>query len=808
MMQDADMGTKVSLPWAPDSTRDGIFSQVDTSLASFFERPVVTKTYTWTPGQVSPFTAVFNPWTDFFGNPRVINRINNYAMMRAKLHVKFMINGNGFYYGRLMADYWPLPTNDYVTSAVTIINENAIQASQRMKVFIDPSTCCSNEMELPFVFYRDGVSIPTAEWSELGTIYVRELFGLKHANGSAQPITITVICWATNVEMSIPTSFDSTALVTQAGDHPKGKKDEYSNPGPVEATATAVASLAGSVSKIPFIGKYALATQMAAKLAAQGAKTMGWSRPALIDPHADMHPKFVSDLAPYNAGDNSAKLAVDIKQEVTVDPNVIGIDLPDEMSIASIAARESFLTPFPWTTAKIAGDILWTARVTPLIGVSASSVYYLPACAFASWPFQWWRGKMRYRFQIVASAYHKGRLRIVWDPVLVQSVEANVQFTKIVDISEERDITIEIDWGNPQHFLPAATSIGTVATSFRNTPEWTSASSQANGVISIYVLNDLATPNSTVNNDISVNVFVSCNDLQVAVPRLLPSLVNSYAATVQAGDSGMSEMVEEEASSGNEPGCGPGVAADTMAEDADASEDMVVYFGERITSFRQLLKRYNLHSSFLIANSSATIPAVWTPTFSDVPYFYGYNNLALHTTTAAGKFSYVSGTLLQYLMPAYVGMRGSQRSKYVVNTSQHGAAGSLTVARTNGSIGSVPAAVTSLSITSQSAYARLANPNRQDCLSGGATTIVASQPNLEVELPYYKPIRFDEARAVLQNATTIGYSSPFYNSHTVELTLSPGTTPVTVTRYTGVGEDFGLFWFQGCPPLRALVAPA
>lgn len=795
-MQDADMGTVVSLPWRADPSRDLIFKSVDTSLANFFQRPILTRTYTWTPLQVGAFTAVFNPWTDFFTNSRVGNRINNYNLLRANLHVRFLINGNGFYYGRLMADYAPLPADDYVSSYTTIVAENAIQASQRMKVFIDPSTCCSNEMYLPFVYYKDGVSIPTAEWSNLGSIYVRELQGLKHANAATQPLTITVMVWATDVEMSMPTSVDSSALVPQAG-------DEYDGPGPVEATASAVASMAGALSKVPIIGPYARATQMAAGAASKVAKAIGWSRPAEIAAAADMHPKFVSDLAPCNAGDNSAKLSVDIKQEVTVDPNVIGIDLPDEMGIASIAARESYLTPFPWTTARIAGDLLWTTRVCPLIGVTSGTTRYLPACAFASWPFQYWRGKMRYRLQIVASAYHKGRLRIVWDPEFIQSLESNIQFTRIVDISEERDITIEIDWGQTQHFLPTPTSIGSLSTIWRTTPQFGTPSGLCNGVFSVYVLNDLATPNSTVNNDISINVYVSCNDLEVAVPRPLQALANTYAATVQAGE--MSD--EMEAGSGNEPGCGPGTVDHSIAIDSTTPNDMLVYFGERITSFRQLLKRYNEHSSFVINNNSITVPAVWTPVFSDVPFYYGYNNAALHTPTVAGKFSYVSNTLLHWLMPAYVTMRGSHRSKYVVNSSVQGSAGSLTVSRTNGTAFNLPALVTSLPLTNQSAYARVAI-TRTDCVAGAATTIVASQPNLEVEFPYYKPIRFDEARAVLQDPATIGNSSPFLNTHSVELLLSPGTTPVTLTRYIAVGEDFSLSWFQGCPPLQALVAPA
>jgi hypothetical protein len=69
----------------------------------------------------------------------VINRLNNYQLLKSKLHVRFVINGNGFYYGRLMADYTMLPNVDDVTSTSTLVAANAIPASQRMKVFIDPS---------------------------------------------------------------------------------------------------------------------------------------------------------------------------------------------------------------------------------------------------------------------------------------------------------------------------------------------------------------------------------------------------------------------------------------------------------------------------------------------------------------------------------------------------------------------------------------------------------------------------------------------------------------------------------------------
>lgn len=406
---------------------------------------------------------------------------------------------------------------------------------------------------------------------------------------------------------------------------------------------------------------------------------------------------------------------------------------------------------------------------------------------------------MRYRLQIVASAYHKGRLRLVWDPSYVAGVESNVQFTRIVDISDERDITVEIEWGNPQHFLSMPT-IGSIVP-YRTTPQFTTQDANTNGVFSVYVLNDLATPNSTVNNDIAINVYVSAIDLQVAQPTDLANLTNTYAATVQAGDD---DMVM---SDGNEPGCGPAYAEHHIGSDADNPNDMAVYFGERIVSFRQLLKRYNQHVSFVIANPSTTEHAIWAPAFSDVPFAYGYNNVAYHTTTAAGKFSYTGNNMLGYLMPAFVGMRGSHRSKYVVSSPTQGAAGTLTVTRNTSGGTSLPVTPQTLPVTTQSNYARVSRAYRRDMLEGSAMTVVAQAPCLEVEFPYYKPIRFDAPRTPLQNAF-YGNLSPFFNTHVLELSLAPGTSPVTLTRYTAVGEDFGLFWFQGCPPMQVLTAPA
>lgn len=779
----------MSLPTRPDSTTSTLFKAVDDSLASFFKRPITIATYTWTPLQGAPFTAILDPWSLYFGNPRVINRINNYTQMRSKLCVKFLVNGNSFYYGRLMADYAPLSGFDQVQSYSTLVAQNAVAASQRMKVFIDPSDCCSNQMCLPFVWMYDSINIPNAEWSNLGDIFIRELNPLKHANGSVQPITITVMAWAEDIEMAIPTSYDSSALVAQAG-------EEYAKPGPVENVASAVASVASKLDSVPIIGPYARATAMAAGAASKLAGVLGLSRPPIILPLDGMRPTFISHLAPGDAGDNSQKVTVDSKQELTIDPNVMGLSLPDELNIASMAARESYLTTFAWTTAKTSGDFLFNSYVDPSVCVGSLGTFYLPACTFATVPFDFWRGRMRFRFQIVASGHHKGRLRFVYDPMVVQSVESNVQYTRFVDISTERDIVMEVDWSQADHYRPVL-GFQTGATYHRSTTPFVGVSNTSNGVLAVYVVNDLATPNSTVNNDISINVFVSCEDLEVASPSNLPiGITNGYTATVQAGE-------EAVTSGSSEPGCGPSAPMTTFGAATKDTHDFEVYFGERVVNFRELLHRYVLHSSLTVANSSAGAPSFWQINLPKTPVQFGYNTQTLHTTTAAKKFNYVRQTMLAYLMTAFVGMRGSQRSKYVV--SPRGAVSSLAAHR-NGTAFSVPATATVMSQASQSTYGRAFYANRTSFADGTAITPTEVQPVLEVEYPFQKPLRFDQARIAQRDLAAPG--NPWLDMQALDVVLTPGVNPVTVDRYVSIGEDFTLFWFQGAPPITFTLPPA
>jgi hypothetical protein len=164
-------------------------------LENFFSRPIKVQSYSWGTG--TNLFEKFNPWQDYFENPRVINRIVNYNLLRCKLHVKFMLNGNGFHYGRAIASYLPLHNFDEFTKNRAFFVEDVVAASQRPHVYLDPTKSQGGELTLPFVWEANALNIPLQQWRDMGQIIIHGMQNLKHANGASDSVTVSAFVWAT-----------------------------------------------------------------------------------------------------------------------------------------------------------------------------------------------------------------------------------------------------------------------------------------------------------------------------------------------------------------------------------------------------------------------------------------------------------------------------------------------------------------------------------------------------------------------------------------------------------------------------------
>ena len=822
----------------------------DAELGSFFERPILIDESAWVPGM--DFYHSFNPWALFFNDPRNVNRLANFNLLRSRLCVKFVINGNGFYYGRLLASYNPLPSFDQVTLNRGLgISVDSIGESQKPHVYINPTECQGGTLCLPFIHYQNAIRIPTAQWEEMGTVTVRTLNMLKNVNVApsvvGQQLTLSVFAWAEDVDLSVPTAANPLTIVPQGMEVVAPQSDEYGDT-PVSTVASTVARVAGKLTNVPFIGKFARATQIGAGAIGDLGKLFGFSRPPIIDPIQVYVPRFVGGLANVNTPDAVNKLSLDVKQEVTVDPSVTGVSSADEMGIVALAKRQSYYTTFRWETTgnpnSGPGTKLFQTQVMPTVYQKflsgAETEYHLMPCGMMALPFRYWGGSMEFRFQIVSSNFHRGRLRIVWDPHSLDgggsSSGYNTMYTRIVDIADMRDFTFKVGWGKEYSFLPVRNPMklrdGLPVPSYA-TGSMAPAILQevfGNGTISVFVVNDLTTPSPDpdVDASVEVNVFVNmCDDARFAAPTDLALSNVSYFPVPPPEDAQVvpqsDEQVAEVQLSAPDH---TDVVASVGASGETTDHTMDVFFGEQVVSIRELLKRYCLHSGVITGSyANETYGSTLNLKQPDFPYYKGYCPNGPHTSVK-GKYAYSHMTFLNYFTPAFVAYRGGIRWKYLCTRnptlSRNGDDGSVTVLK------DVYGSVTrsdgiSQSLVTYGAYAPYSYSSGQSIFRDGSNTgfnntfphainvgtqsevngayvaPVQLNPSMEVELPFYTNRRFFNARRinVVDNRGLHDETPPV---HELQVTGAK----CAVLGYVAAAEDFSLSFFTGVPVMYSL----
>lgn len=773
----------------------------DATLENFFSRPIKVHEEEWSTSSVLGFS--INPWSLYFTNPRVINRIANYGLLRSNLMIKVVINGNGFQYGRAMMSYLPYDIYDSLSTSTSLIQNDLIQASQRPRIFLDPTLSTGGEMKLPFFNYSNSLRIDTSQWAEMGTLYFNSLNELKHANGASDKVTISVFAWATDVEMNVLTSVDPSTLSPQSGK----EIDEANTKGVISGPATKVAKVAGMMRNVPYIGPFASATEIGATATAKIAKIFGYCRPPVTKNPEPLKPTITSSLALTNVPDGTQKLTIDDKQELSIDPRISGLNGVDPLNIVEIAKRESYLTTFSWNIGTAPETLLFNSRITPVIWAQTQlgdqTNYHFPACAMAAMPFRWWTGTMKFRFQIVASSFHKGRLKFVYDPNYLASNEYNTNYLKVVDIAEEQDFTLEIGNGQNLTLLEHARPGLDSSTEVFSTTTYTSKG-PGNGVIGVYVVNELTTPNSTINNDIEINVFVSMgDDFEVAVPD---THFQNFVFASQSGFEVQSGIVPDGQNT-SEPSAPQQEEAEQLGPtEQDGSKINHVYIGEAVQSFRTMLKRYSLHSSVAQASNAARLLHGRRP---HLPYYRGNVPNAVNLTMDNLPYNFCNTLLLHWVVSSFSGWRGSIRYKLMPRNAFDVA---MHVERTayrfqNDSYlqDSLALGITSSREASREAMVTGAdNPEDDSPLSGyngKAYSNSRVNPALEFEIPYYSNYRFTPGKTADKTNR-----QEFEGAFDYRMYCDGDNTSV-VDIYTATGEDFQTYFFTGLPRMYYEQAP-
>lgn len=451
-----------------------------------------------------------------------------------------MVNSSPFLYSLGLMSYRPLAggtTSIGVTPSFSggecVYSQSSDQSlmvkTQYPHCFFKPQKSEGCEMVLPFIYPSPWINLKDSNLDSLkvmGTVYLEAFQLLLNSSGTAvaSPINISIYVWASDVELSGP------SLCLQSATH-----DEYADR-PVSTVASSVAAAAGALSRVPVIGPYMRATQMISSSIGSVAHWFGFSNPPVIDPVRAVTIKPCINLCSPEIATQIDKIALDPKNELNIDPSTVGCDSVDAMAFKHIQDRDVCFNRFTWLPTDSYDAPLFSALVTPvnffnILSTSPTNVKYIatqmtPGALLAQ-NFEYWRGSIKYRFIIAASAFHRGRIRVLFDPNGPSAVSPYTVprvHQAIWDISESDTFDFEVPFMASTPWLETdatpATGQSTITTSTIRaaSPAMPYSSTFHNGYIQLSVLNELT---SAAGGTVTISCFVNTADVEYASPKYI-----------------------------------------------------------------------------------------------------------------------------------------------------------------------------------------------------------------------------------------------------------------------------------------------
>ncbi|APG78918.1 hypothetical protein [Beihai picorna-like virus 48] len=759
---------------------------VNTHIASFFARPVRINVFTWNESDVGARTN-FNPWTLWATTASVQNKLANYAFFRGDLKLKIQISASPFYYGLMLANYRPLTGFKGDTIYHGIDNTWKIGQSQRPHVKIDPANGDTYEMVLPFLYPYNMFPLQTASlFDTLGNFRFDIYSNLQSANGvSGTGITVTTYAWIENIELSGATAGYAA------------QSDEYGT-GVVSKPASWVADIAGRLESVPVIGTFATATRLGATAIGAIASLFGFTNVPVISDTEPVRVEAFPKFANCETGFPVEKLTLDPKNELSVDPRIFGMpDGKDEMAISHIVQRESYLTMSTWSTADSPGTIKFSTLVTPnlydTISITGALVQQLTPMAWLSNMFQYWRGDIVITLRVIASKYHKGKLKISFDPsgygtginnILTNDNTANIVQTSILDIGENREVEFTIPYQQYAQFLKIGNYGGGNPWSTSASPSLTHDATQDNGFFTVRVQNALTAP--VLSSSVDILIFVRAGEnFEFAAPDEIDS---SHQASYFSPQS-------------DEYICMP-INGKVVLGNVNKSTDnqYLVHFGEQVVSLRTVLHRFNRLSCDRVAPSgTANTYQVIEKICARLPMTPGYVSTGYSTANkqATGTYGYnfCTFTALAYVANAYIGYRGGVN--YTFNVANNVPVKNVVAFRAPNT--QVAVNSTTTVVTSNSQLARAATSIAGS--AGSALTNQLTQSGLNVMMPMFTQYKFLSTDITKGNVP--GSEDPEMLSLKFDLAF-PTTTisdSVLINTYVAAAPDFTLLYFINAPSI-------
>jgi hypothetical protein len=804
----------------------------DVELNQWFKRPRVIHTYAWAEG--TNYAVNLNPYYLYFTLPTVLPKLAGYSRMRCKMHLKFVLNATSFQYGCVYATIKPLISANlgselYDYSGGNTHDMNLIQLSTRPGAFISVNNKAGADFSIPFIYHKEWIDLtnevvqpgliqPYSELSSAAKLKVSPVTPLLTSSPTIGPsVDVTLYAWLDDIELDGPTSYQSDTV------------SRLRESKVISRTADTVGKYSAALATVnPLFAPLALASEITSNV----AKFFGFTNRPVTSSVVAFRPDPIPNLCSPEISTQYDKLGLDPTNELSVDPSVCGAEMNDPLIISNIVSRPSLIGVSNWTVDAAPGSMLFESYVTPSFATVSAPITSGSTRLFkrvspstlagASMFYNKWRGGITYKFRVICSPFHSGRVRLIWDPSYYAESSGldGMVHTEIHDICADLEFEFTPPYLGSAAWKQIEKSYLVSPTTYKGNYNFAGGSGlnpfignddTANGYVRLEVLNSLSAPDTSA--DVKICVWVSGGpDFELNDPTDIPvhsGAGYSFYPTTTDYNALQSDTISRPSNSSS-----PAKVADMNPNSlVDTAGDYRVYMGEPVRSLRQLLHRSHFVGTIPLglAGTSTFHTIINEARRPTTPGPLSVTNLSTPVATSTSgattsPFRFCPLTPLAFYTSAFVGWRGSFVKRITAPDNGKSSVDTIAITRDTGTYQqdittNDTSTWTPLQRATINAVELPSSSGQSVCLARTSAAAAAVVPMYSRRLVLPGNLNFEERKVPGAGNYVFGYEND--NVKTVIESTGPA---FNTSFYEAAGPDYTVCQFLNFPDISILAA--
>lgn len=534
----------------PSSLLSSTQSLGSQSIIDFLSKPILLTSGYFSSADSNYLYSVNVP-SGITSNVLYAKKLSGIAYMRADVVFELRVNATRFQQGRYMmtcVNTGGVYNSSAINSLLKMKHCNLVTKTQLPHVEIDLASETSCVLKVPYISAFNYLSTTSQTINSVVTIWPYS--PLEPGSGDST-------C-AYDLYVHFENIVLSASIVSQSNKRSIAfEEQKKAGTGPVSVFMGQVSRTAGILGRIPLLMPMSMTVGWAADIIGDAAKVWGWSKPTTVNPASLFARQSHTQMTLTDGTFVGHKMGASSLQGVMPHNGVARTNI-DELSIDFIKSQFAWSQTIPWSDSAAAGTQLLTAPLCP----SAYNTTYgvgrtFTPVAFLTNFFSLYRGGLKFKFKLVKTEFHSGRLMfaflpvtptVVLTPPVITLANTDNLVREIVDIRTTNEVELTVPFVADRNYI---------------------GSNQCYGHLYVFVMNPLIAP-STVASDIQIIVEVAgADDLVFEQPM---SNVRKQVYVPFQSDK-------------------TAIAFPTMG----ASNDSILYpkvsIGEHVNSLRQIIKR-------------------------------------------------------------------------------------------------------------------------------------------------------------------------------------------------------------------------